>query len=196
MERGATGGQGYGSQGWGQGQQGRWSGQSYGYGQPEGGRSFEQGYGRERGRSWSGEHEGGTGQSWGQSRGSYGGGYGSSQAGSEYSRHIGRGPKGYARSDDRIKEDVCDRLTDDASIDASEIEVKVSGAEVTLAGTVDSREAKHRAENCAEAISGVKNVLNNLRVQDKASSMSESSASGSYGSTSSGKSSKTGSSST
>jgi len=121
-----------------------------------------------------------------------GGGYGGSQAGSEYSRHIGRGPKGYTRSDDRIKEDICDRLTDDASIDASEIEVKVSNAEVTLTGTVDSREAKHRAEDCAETIPGVKNVQNNLRVQDKASSMSESSSSGTFG----GKSSKTGSSGT
>ena len=163
----------------------------------EGGRGYEQSFGRERSRSWSSEPEAG------QSRGGYGGGgYGASggygaggygQAGSEYSRHIGRGPKGYTRSDDRIKEDICDRLTDDPSIDASEVEVKVSNAEVTLTGTVDSREAKHRIEDCAETISGVKNVQNNLRVQDKASSMSETSSSGAYGSSSSGKSSKTGS---
>ena len=79
--------------------------------------------------------------------------------------HRGRGPKGYKRSDDRIREDVCDRLTDDPRVDASEIEVSVAGCEVTLSGTVDSREAKRRAEDCAERVSGVTHVQNNLRVQ-------------------------------
>ena len=31
----------------------------------------------------------------------------------------GRGPKDYTRSDDRIREEVCDRLTDDPRVDAS-----------------------------------------------------------------------------
>ena len=53
--------------------------------------------------------------------------------------HRGRGPKGYTRSDDRIREDVNDRLSDDPFIDASEVEVSVSSCEVTLSGTVDSR---------------------------------------------------------
>ena len=79
--------------------------------------------------------------------------------------HRGRGPKGYTRSDERIREDVNDRLTDDPYVDASEIEVSVSSCEVTLSGTVDSREAKRRAEDCAESVSGVKHVQNNLRVQ-------------------------------
>ena len=79
--------------------------------------------------------------------------------------HHGRGPKGYTRSDDRIREDVSDRLTDDWVVDATNIEVTVSGGEVTLAGSVDSREAKRRAEDCAEDVSGVRNVQNNLRVQ-------------------------------
>jgi BON domain-containing protein len=77
----------------------------------------------------------------------------------------GRGPKGYTRSDDRIREDVCDRLTDDPAIDASNIEVKVSGGEITLSGTVASREDKRHAEDWAEATSGVKNVQNLLRVE-------------------------------
>jgi osmotically-inducible protein OsmY len=79
--------------------------------------------------------------------------------------HRGRGPKGYTRSDERIREDVNERLTDDPYVDASEIEVSVSGCEVTLTGTVDSREAKRRAEDCAERVSGVRHVQNNLRVQ-------------------------------
>lgn len=81
-------------------------------------------------------------------------------------RHRGRGPKGYRRSDDRIREDVSDRLTDDPWLDASSIEVEVRECEVVLKGAVDSREDKRRAENLAEAISGVRNVQNHLRVED------------------------------
>jgi osmotically-inducible protein OsmY len=81
--------------------------------------------------------------------------------------HRGRGPKGYTRSDDRIREDVNDRLTDDWRVDASNIDVSVSTGEVTLSGTVDSRDAKRRAEDLAENISGVKHVQNNLRVRER-----------------------------
>ncbi|MBC8088670.1 MAG: hypothetical protein H7Z40_15510, partial [Phycisphaerae bacterium] len=42
-------------------------------------------------------------------------------------QHAGRGPKGYRRDDARITEDVNEALTHDHDIDASEIEVKVSG---------------------------------------------------------------------
>jgi osmotically-inducible protein OsmY len=80
--------------------------------------------------------------------------------------HRGRGPKGYTRSDDRIREDISDRLTDDPWLDASDVEVEVAKCEVTLTGTVTSREDKRRAEDLAEAISGVKHVQNNIRVQD------------------------------
>jgi osmotically-inducible protein OsmY len=79
--------------------------------------------------------------------------------------HRGRGPKGYTRSDERIREDVNDRLSDDAFLDASEIEVTVSSGEVTLTGTVENRIDKRRAEDLAEDISGVKNVQNQLRVK-------------------------------
>ncbi|MGH6957889.1 MAG: BON domain-containing protein, partial [Caulobacteraceae bacterium] len=78
--------------------------------------------------------------------------------------HRGRGPKGYRRSDERIREDVSDRLTDDAFVDASEVEVEVSGGEVTLNGWVASRAAKRRAEDCADSVMGVCHVQNNLRV--------------------------------
>ena len=78
--------------------------------------------------------------------------------------HRGRGPKGYKRSDARIEEDIHDRLTEDPYVDASEITLGVSSGEVTLTGAVDSREAKHRAEHIAEAVSGVDHVQNNLRV--------------------------------
>jgi hypothetical protein len=76
----------------------------------------------------------------------------------------GRGPRGYKRSDERISDDVHDRLTDDPWLDATHIEVEVKGGEVTLGGVVDDREAKHRAEWLIEDISGVTHVQNNLRV--------------------------------
>jgi hypothetical protein len=79
--------------------------------------------------------------------------------------HRGRGPKGYRRSDQRIQEDVNDRLYDDPYVDASEVDVSVSGGEVTLSGTVDSRSARRRAEDVAEQVSGVSYVQNNLRVR-------------------------------
>jgi osmotically-inducible protein OsmY len=81
--------------------------------------------------------------------------------------HRGRGPRNYTRSDDRIREDVNDRLTDDPHVDASEIEVSVSNREVTLTGTVNSRFEKRHAEDLAESVSGVAHVQNNLRVQQQ-----------------------------
>jgi len=79
--------------------------------------------------------------------------------------HRGRGPKTYTRSDERIREDVNDRLTDDAWLDASEIEVQVAAGEVTLSGSVMSREDRRRAEDLAEHVSGVRHVQNNIRVR-------------------------------
>jgi hypothetical protein len=80
--------------------------------------------------------------------------------------HRGRGPQGYQRSDDRINDDVHDRLTEDPYLDASTIAVAVKDGEVTLSGTVVSRHAKHHAEHIVEDLSGVKHVQNNLRVQE------------------------------
>jgi osmotically-inducible protein OsmY len=64
----------------------------------------------------------------------------------------------------RIREDICDRLTEHPAIDASEIEVEVQGCEVTLRGTVESRAVKHLAETMAETVPGVKDIHNQLRV--------------------------------
>jgi len=79
----------------------------------------------------------------------------------------GHGPAGYTRSDDRIMEDACDALTYDRGVDARQISLTVSNGEVTLDGTVPSREHKRRAEDCIEDLSGVKHVQNNLRVQER-----------------------------
>ena len=80
--------------------------------------------------------------------------------------HRGRGPSDYTRSDDRIREDVNENLTNDWAVDARNVRVKVENGEVTLDGTVSTRLQTRRAEDCAEDVSGVKHVQNNLRVQD------------------------------
>ncbi|MGN6184992.1 MAG: BON domain-containing protein [Thermoanaerobaculia bacterium] len=76
----------------------------------------------------------------------------------------GRGPKGFQRSDDRLRELVSERLSDHHDIDASDIEVTVSNGEVTLQGTVDDRRTKRLAEDVVESVSGVRDVHNQLRV--------------------------------
>jgi hypothetical protein len=81
--------------------------------------------------------------------------------------HRGRGPKGYKRSDDRISEEVHQRLTDDPWVDATHIDVEVKDCEVTLTGNVSDREERRRAERCVEDIWGVTHVQNNLRVQQQ-----------------------------
>lgn len=91
----------------------------------------------------------------------------------------GRGPRNYTRSDDRIKEDINDRLTYDFSIDASDIDVEVNGGEVVLSGNVRSRYEKRLAEDIAEDINGVSNVENRIRVNRESSSWGNTSTTGS-----------------
>jgi osmotically-inducible protein OsmY len=92
--------------------------------------------------------------------------------------HRGKGPKNYTRSDERIREDLCERLTDDDSIDASGITIMVSEGVVTLDGSVAQRWMKHRAEDMAEACSGVKDVTNRLRVGSEGQQSGQSAQSG------------------
>jgi osmotically-inducible protein OsmY len=74
----------------------------------------------------------------------------------------GRGPRDYQRADSRVLEDVCDRLSDDDEVDASDITVSVKNGEVTLEGTVADRYTKRRAEHIAASVRGVVDVHNQL----------------------------------
>jgi osmotically-inducible protein OsmY len=188
FNQGPTGqGRGYSGQdswnqgGWNQsGQSGR-SAQNWGQTFGEGYSSSEhgnQGFGSGAPRS--------SGQGFGsQSRAQ---GYGGQSYGSSYQGRgfAGRGPKGYQRSDDRVKEQLSDRLMDDDDIDASEISIEVKNGEVTLTGTVGSREEKRAAEEIAEQSPGVREVQNLLRVSQGTSSgqFGQSGRSGQSGSTS------------
>jgi hypothetical protein len=80
----------------------------------------------------------------------------------------GKGPKNYTRSDERIREDVCERLAD-AALDASDIDVKVTDGEVLLEGTVPDRWTERAAQDVACRVRGVKSCHNHLRVEGRGS---------------------------
>ncbi|WP_201312967.1 BON domain-containing protein [Dyella sp. EPa41] len=82
----------------------------------------------------------------------------------EQGEHRGKGPMGYRRSDERIRDDVCEALTLDPWLDATHIQVNVDGGVVTLQGTVADRHMKYRAEECADQASGVQDVENRIRI--------------------------------
>lgn len=79
----------------------------------------------------------------------------------------GRGPRGWTRTDDRIRDDVCQRLADDPHVDASDMDIAVSNGEVTLEGIAYSRPEKRHAEDLAMDVSGVKDVHNRLIIRSR-----------------------------
>lgn len=107
--------------------------------------------------------------------GQYGGGnYGSSTYGTgSQGQFAGKGPKGYKRSDERLIEDISERLSDHPRIDASEIEVRIEEGIAILTGTVSDRQCKRLAEEISESVSGVRDVRNELRLQSNASQDSD-----------------------
>ena len=78
--------------------------------------------------------------------------------------HSGRAPRNYQRSDERIREDLCERLTQHSFLDPSDIDIRVQSGQVTLDGSVSDRWAKRTAEDIAENITGVTEVQNRLRI--------------------------------
>ena len=78
------------------------------------------------------------------------------------SSYAGRGPKNYQRTDERIREDVVARLTDDHRVDATDVDVQVVNGEVTLSGHVLDRRMRRAAEECVEDLPGVRDVHNQL----------------------------------
>jgi hypothetical protein len=78
-------------------------------------------------------------------------------------RFFGRTPQGYTRSDERIREDVCDQLMY-GHVDPSAVSVTVSEGEVTLEGRVEQRRDKYAVEEIAASVLGVREVNNRLRV--------------------------------
>jgi osmotically-inducible protein OsmY len=69
------------------------------------------------------------------------------------------------RHDERIRSDVLDRLAMNLEVDANDIDVRVLGGEVTLKGTVPTRQMKYLAHDTAEGVPGVQELHNWLHVR-------------------------------
>jgi hypothetical protein len=116
-------------------------------------------------------HRGGFGDDYARDGGMSGGGRGDQYArdgrwngGGPAGGFRGRGPKNWRPSDERIRDTVNELLTDHDGVDATDIEVTVENAEVTLNGTVGSRWEKRLADDIAHSVRGVHDVHNRLKV--------------------------------
>jgi CBS domain-containing protein len=134
----------------------RWeSGGGTGWSGPSGlGGRTDAGYGA-GGTAYGGSGGGALGD-WRSRQGTMGGG--TSGAGRN------RGPKGWQRSDERIHDDVCERLAGEPGVDPSDVSVEVRGGNVVLTGSVPDRGMKYRIEDIVDGCSGVTDVDNRLRV--------------------------------
>ncbi len=162
---------------------GQWAG-----GEPQW--DWEGGYGQRSGRGYGSQYGQGGGQ-YGQGGGQYGQGGGQYGQGSgqygemRHGQHAGKGPKGYRMSDERLREDVCQALTDNDQVDAAEIHVNISDCVVTLTGEVSDRTQKREAEACVEHVKGVRDVQNMLRVSSQGAQLGQVQGSAGYSGTSS-----------
>ncbi|MEW6167836.1 MAG: BON domain-containing protein [Pseudomonadota bacterium] len=75
-----------------------------------------------------------------------------------------RGPKGYVRADERIREDICEQLMRRPDLEVRDVAVTVVDGVVVLDGTVPQRSMKHRIEDVCDATAGVRDIDNRLRV--------------------------------
>jgi hypothetical protein len=91
--------------------------------------------------------------------------YGAREAWMRQGPYTGRGPSNYQRSDERIKDEIADRLTHHGQVDARKIQIEVQEGVVTLRGPVDSRQMKRMAEDTVESVPGVQDINNELTIQ-------------------------------
>jgi hypothetical protein len=133
--------------------------QQYGTQRGEPGRPGYGSFGAERGYN-----QGGYGGMGAYERGYRPGSYDAKLERTEARRGPVRPPRGYQRSDDRIREDVCERLME-GPVDVGDVEVTVKDGEVTLVGTVEERWEKRAIEDIAAHVRGVHDVHNRVRVK-------------------------------
>ncbi|MCW5836516.1 MAG: BON domain-containing protein, partial [Labilithrix sp.] len=113
-----------------------------------------------------GEHDFWQGGAHGFGPDAWDGGFG---FGDDRGPHYGRGPKGYKRPDERIREEVCEVISRQGFIDATDVEVIVESGVVRLVGSVGQRREKRGLEQLIERVHGVEEVRNELRLNRDAS---------------------------
>jgi hypothetical protein len=75
-----------------------------------------------------------------------------------------QGPGG-DRPDHAIADDLRRRLSDDPSLDATDVRIEVEQGVVSLAGTVESRDDKRHVEDLARSAEGVREIVDALEIQ-------------------------------
>lgn len=106
----------------------------------------------------------------------------------QYGGWAGRPPRSYRRPDERILDDVHQRIAT-SGVDADEVEIEVSNGVVTVSGRVPRRFDKRVIEELAEQVFGVQEVQNHLRLArgvDEGGARSPGVSTGSSGSTANG----------
>ncbi|WER48781.1 BON domain-containing protein [Cupriavidus sp. WKF15] len=83
------------------------------------------------------------------------------------------GPRGYQRTDERIRDHICERLSYARRLDVSDVSVDVKDGVVTLSGTVNSRSQKYYIEELVDDTYGVREVNNDIHVRRDAGSPSQ-----------------------
>ncbi len=81
--------------------------------------------------------------------------------------HYGKGPKNWHRSDESLRDEICEALSRDRVVDASDIDVSVEGGVVLLTGWVDGREEKRQAQDCLDDVLGIHDIRNELHLRDR-----------------------------
>lgn len=138
---------------------------TYGYGQ---GNQGDRGGFSDRNQSGFGQGFGSGSSMYGTNQPEHhrwGGGQGFGERFSErFGERRGKAPRTYQRGDERIRDEICERIARETDIDASEVDIQVQSGEVTLSGMVENRSCKRELEDIAETVFGVRDVHNNLKV--------------------------------
>ena len=83
-----------------------------------------------------------------------------------------RGPRGWVRSDERILDELCERIVR-AGVDASELEVAVEDREVRLHGVLTTARDRLLVMDLAERVLGVRAVDAEIVVREGSDEVEE-----------------------
>lgn len=72
-------------------------------------------------------------------------------------------------TDDAIHDQVMNKLASDPIVKGGSVKVDVANGVVTLSGPVGNEHQKDKATKVAKKVKGVKEVVNNLTIQDRPS---------------------------